>query len=115
MKTKTSFKPGCKRPPGAGRRPGTPNRFTTLKQKFDDAYWAIGGDEAFAAWAKAHQTQYYTLLAKMLPNRVENSPPERPDLSELSDEQLMAIIKGAEPVQEADANSLDEIEKRGLS
>ncbi len=94
-RTRTTFKPGCKRLPNAGRKKGTPNRFTTVKQDFLDAHEMIGGKEELAKWGRMHRSQFYVLLAKMLPNRVENTVPERPDMTEFTDEQLVAILESA--------------------
>ncbi len=110
-RTSTTFKPGCKRLPGAGRKKGTPNRFTTVKQAFLNAFEGMGGEEQLIRWGRKNPSKFYPLLAKMLPSHIENSPPERPDLSELSDERLREILEASQPFGEKHLN--DEKEKAG--
>jgi hypothetical protein len=52
-----------------GRPKGAPNKTTTLvKEGIAHVYEAMGGDAAFAAWAKENPTEYYTkVLPKILP------------------------------------------------
>ena len=54
----------------AGRQPGTPNKFTNLKNDFLAAYEMIGGKAALAEWGKTHKREFFQLVAKMLPNNV---------------------------------------------
>ena len=57
-----------------GRAKGTPNKFTTLKQAFVNAFEATGGENGLTAWAtssKGARTEFYKLLGKMLPRDVQ--------------------------------------------
>jgi hypothetical protein len=73
-KTKTTWKKGR---PGPGRGKGTPNKFTTLKQAFLDAFLNIGGTETLAKFAKGkHKPEFYKMVASMLPKDVQLSGPE---------------------------------------
>ncbi len=59
-----------------GRKKGTPNKFTTLKADFLKAYDDIGGVEELANWASKNaknQSQFYKILASMLPRHVDIS------------------------------------------
>jgi hypothetical protein len=66
MATKGGAKPGERR---GGRQKGTPNKLT---KKFKDAialvYDDIGGDKAFAAWARKNQTEFYRIAARIIPH-----------------------------------------------
>lgn len=65
-------------PKYGGRQKGTPNKSTAaVKEALTKAYTTIGGDKSFAAWARANETEFYKLWAKMLPQEVsgpEGSP-----------------------------------------
>jgi len=69
------FKKGEKKPPNSGRKKGTPNKFTTLKQAFINAFnsEAMGGEkgmtEVFAA-TNFTKREFYKLISKMLPSDV---------------------------------------------
>lgn len=74
MPTK-KFVKGEPRPKNAGRKKGTPNKFTTLKQAFLDAYNSkkMGGKEGMTdVFAKNDFTkrEFYKLISKMLPSNV---------------------------------------------
>ena len=56
-----------------GRPKGTPNKFTHLKEAFLEAFEETGGKEALKAWAMKHQTEFYTIIARMLPKEIELS------------------------------------------
>lgn len=68
-------KKGAKRAAGAGRKAGVPNKQTTIvKEAILKAYEVIGGDIAFAAWARENPTIYYQhLWAKVMPIQVHNT------------------------------------------
>lgn len=74
MPTK-KFVKGEPRPKNAGRRKGTPNKFTTLKQAFINAFNSkeMGGErgmtEVFASTSFTKR-EFYKLIAKMLPSNV---------------------------------------------
>ncbi len=92
------FKPGHKKT--GGRKKGTPNKFTTVKQAFLNAFERTGGEEELAKWGKKNPSKFYPLIARMLPNRIENELPERPDMSMLPDETIVAMLKEAVHDQE---------------
>lgn len=54
-----------------GRQAGTPNKITTV---FKDAvrfvYEDIGGNEAFATWAKENQTEFYRIASRLIPTEM---------------------------------------------
>jgi len=64
-------KPGERR---GGRKKGTPNKITVqVKEALNKCYKAIGGDKAFAEWARLNRSEYYKLWAKQLPKEMELS------------------------------------------
>jgi len=74
MPTK-KFQKGDKKPPNSGRKKGTPNRFTTLKQAFLDAFQdeKIGGTKGMiGVFSKndIRKIEFFKLVAKMLPSNV---------------------------------------------
>ena len=57
-----------------GRQRGTPNNITrALKDAVQTAYGAIGGDSAFATWAKANPTEFYKIAARLIPQEMRHS------------------------------------------
>lgn len=61
-------KPGERR---GGRKKGTPNRVTTsVKDAFLAAHQGIGGVATLQAWASNNQTEFYKLLARLIPTEV---------------------------------------------
>lgn len=55
-----------------GRVAGTPNKTTaSVKAALELCYEEIGGDLAFAAWARTEQTEFYKLYVKMLPQDIK--------------------------------------------
>jgi hypothetical protein len=77
-KGQKGFKKGDKRPAGAGRKPGTPNKFTTAKQAFLDAFEELGGKDFVIEVASTARGREVVLsnLAKLLPNKQELSGPD---------------------------------------
>lgn len=74
MPTK-KFKKGDPRPPNSGRKKGTPNKFTTLKQAFLDAFQdqKIGGRKGMVeVFSKndIRKIEFFKLISKMLPSNV---------------------------------------------
>lgn len=60
-----------------GRQAGTPNRITrAFREAVQVAYDAIGGDEAFAAWARANPTEFYRIAARLIPAEIATSGQE---------------------------------------
>lgn len=58
-----------------GRPTGSKNKFSSFKDACFQVFEDIGGTEAFADWAKleANQTEFYKLMAKMLPKTIEGA------------------------------------------
>lgn len=51
-----------------GRQKGTPNKINrAFKEAVQLAYGNIGGDAAFARWAKANPTEFYKIAARLIP------------------------------------------------
>jgi hypothetical protein len=54
-----------------GRQQGTPNRITTaFKQAVQIVYDEIGGHQAFAAWARENQTDFYRIASRLIPTEI---------------------------------------------
>lgn len=54
-----------------GRKKGTPNKLTrAFREAVHRVYENIGGDDAFAAWAKGNKTEYYKIAARMIPTEI---------------------------------------------
>lgn len=72
---KATGKPFVKGDKRAGRPKGTPNKFTTLKADFLEAYEKIGGVDELAEWARNNRNRkdFYRMIATMLPKHVEVS------------------------------------------
>lgn len=74
MPTK-KFVKGEPRPKNAGRKKGTPNKFTTLKQAFINAFNSseMGGEKGMTKVFAANsftKREFYKLISKMLPSNV---------------------------------------------
>lgn len=56
-----------------GRKRGTSNKFTNLKEAFINAFNNIGGEEALTDFAniKRNQQSFFQMLSKMLPTNVK--------------------------------------------
>lgn len=52
---------------GRGRRKGSKNKFTNLKDAFMQAFEELGDVEGLVKWGKIHRTEFYTILARLLP------------------------------------------------
>lgn len=74
MPTK-KFKKGDKKPPNSGRKKGTPNKFTTLKQAYLDAFNSkeIGSTQGIVDAFKVNpftKREFFKVISKMLPSNV---------------------------------------------
>jgi hypothetical protein len=59
---------------GVGRPRGIPNKYTReVKDVIAQCFTDIGGAAAFAAWAKAHPTEFYKLYSKLLPIQLQGA------------------------------------------
>lgn len=64
------FEPG--RPKTGGRVAGVQNHLTTsFRDAIRLAYQRIGGDEAFAQWARENPTEYYKIASRLIPGEME--------------------------------------------
>src|SRR5215204_2522386 len=58
----------------AGRRAGTPNKYTsTMKEAVQTAYQGMGGHKAFTEWAKENQTEFYRIASRLIPVEVHGT------------------------------------------
>jgi len=56
-----------------GRQVGTPNKVTTIfKDAVRTVYEDIGGNAAFAAWAKENPTEFYRIAARLIPTEMDS-------------------------------------------
>src|SRR5437867_554272 len=63
-----NIKPRGGQRPGAGRKPGVPNRFTgAFREAVLLAYNTIGGHQSFSQWATQNQTEFYKIAARLIP------------------------------------------------
>lgn len=54
-----------------GRAKGTPNKITSaFKDAVRTVYDDIGGNEAFATWARENQTDFYKIAGRLIPAEV---------------------------------------------
>jgi len=59
-----------------GRQPGSKNRFTTLKEKFLEAFQKTGGVDGLANWINANprnRGMFYQMLTKLFPQEQVHS------------------------------------------
>ena len=59
-----------------GRKKGTPNQFTSLKDAFIDAFKDLGAAQGLIRWVRKdneNQKVFYTLVARMLPAEMKGS------------------------------------------
>jgi len=71
----TKFKKGHKKLPKAGRKKGTQNKFTTLKDAFLNSFNSkkMGGEEGMTDVFSRNdftKREFYKLISKMLPSNV---------------------------------------------
>jgi len=68
------FKPGDKKPPSSGRKKGSLNKFTNLKQSFLDTFQDLGASEGMTEDFKDNKRtriEFYKLISKMLPSSID--------------------------------------------
>ena len=53
-----------------GRPVGSKNKFTTLKSAFIDAFEEIGGVDNLVEWARCNETEFYRILARLMPREI---------------------------------------------
>lgn len=84
------FAKGTQKPAGAGRKKGTPNKFTTLKNSFLEAFQMLGGTHGLVDFAMLHpeyKKAYYQMTSKMLPTTTNH------DLTAIRKKQEQGFIK----------------------
>ena len=54
-----------------GRPVGSKNKFTTLKNAFIETFEELGGVANLVEWARANQTEFYRMVARLMPREVE--------------------------------------------
>src|SRR3954465_13989912 len=68
-------KKGMLRPPGAGRKPGTPNKLTTeARAVFIEVFERLGGVDAMLRWAQESPQNLYAFYVKIYPKLLPNNP-----------------------------------------
>jgi hypothetical protein len=53
-----------------GRPVGSKNKFTTLKSAFIEAFEEIGGVDNLVKWARSNQTEFYSMLVRLMPREI---------------------------------------------
>ncbi len=53
-----------------GRPVGSRNKFTTLKSAFIEAFEELGGVDNLIEWARCNQTEFYRMLARLMPREI---------------------------------------------
>lgn len=59
-----------------GKKPGTVNKFTSLKDSFLKAFEELGGSKALIDWAKKSERNrgaFFQMITKMLPTNMDAS------------------------------------------
>lgn len=57
-----------------GRRKGSPNKITrAFREAVQTVYHGIGGDEAFATWARENPTEFYRIAARLIPQEMRHA------------------------------------------
>jgi hypothetical protein len=46
------------------------NKFTTLKAAFIEAFEEIGGVDNLIEWSRCNQTEFYKMLARLMPRKI---------------------------------------------
>lgn len=64
----------AKRIKSGGRKKGSLNKITmAFKEAVKTVYDEIGGDEAFAEWAKENKTDFYKIAARLIPTEISKT------------------------------------------
>ena len=53
-----------------GRPLGSKNQFTTLKSAFIEAFEELGGADNLVEWARCNETEFYKMLARLMPREI---------------------------------------------
>lgn len=62
-------KKGDPKPPGSGRKKGTPNKFTSIKEVFMKVFYERG-EEGLREWAAKDAAGFYRTVATFVPKEV---------------------------------------------
>lgn len=66
-----AFTKGMKRPKGAGRTKGVPNKLTACSRAaMMEAFDKLGGVDALLGWASENTTDFYKLWGKTIPTAI---------------------------------------------
>ncbi len=71
MGNQTTFKKG-----EGGRKKGSVNKFTSLRESFLHVYQMLGGDAALHAWAQKcdhNRAAFYQMITRLLPQEMQHS------------------------------------------
>lgn len=89
-----SFKKGQSGNP-KGKKKGQVSKFTSsFKEALRIAFDGIGGTKNLTAWARGNPTEFYKIMARLIPVEVTGSLQHTVAASELSDDRLAHIATG---------------------
>lgn len=78
-----------------GRQKGTPNKVSAqVRENFLAVFTRLGGTAAMAEWAKANQSEFYKLYARLLPSEATVTVAHA-DFESLTDAELARIATGS--------------------
>jgi len=90
--------PGGKRP-GAGRKPGIPNKITTsMKEAFRAAFDDLQNESGetlghLKQWATENPSDFYRICAKMIPQQINAEVTHMDKPADMTDAELINIAK----------------------
>ena len=76
-----------------GKPHGAISKFARLREDFFTAYQQMGGVRGLLTWAKEHQTEFYTMIFKLLPKEIPFSEQRAIDLT--YEERLKLLVHGS--------------------
>ena|SRR6187431_875494 len=78
-----------------GRAKGVPTKLTSsFREALVVAYDGIGGHATFMAWARDNQTEFYKIMARLIPVEIVGSLDVNHRAQEATDDELLAIARG---------------------
>ena len=54
-----------------GRPVRSKNKFTTLKNAFIETFEELGGVDNLVEWARCNQTEFYRMVARLMPREID--------------------------------------------